>query len=549
MIFGFVLVTSVTILAQEYQIDYSPKTKGVSRAEACSQWQIRKYNLEITDQDLSTLNKDISAEEYVPCTVTTDYNGFSPKTFRGAGCRYKGAVGSLLNCLDQVTGRPNGKCRKFSLKLDGNKYRIDDQKIDGMKKINLHGMGMDKSLVSERFAYNFIKEEMGIAVSCAAHAEVFVNGRFDGLYTFVQDPGSGLTKDFPDFKADNNKGKGGLYKDFWFLPEQNSWEWLEENHKSGKNEHAFMMEVANAINVGSETECSVVNQYFDLDVFAKVTAVNDFIGQNDDWRIRHNFYWYVRDDWRGKQLVMIPWDYDRLTEVGSGAVVRRQYGQWLSPVSSCRAGYDSSLAVTNFQSALQKEIFERRKAAMPAIVGTNINCDKITRMMANCLSDKYDTYFNELKVKFPVEELEKKLDAYVAEIQPIVSADAGYPAYEFNAAVQQLKSNLRAAPSLAPKKPAYNDYGLSGDFNFGVSQAQGAGGFSYGAVPSFNQFGNTGMNKFGTSSATPSYQPYAQPNQYQYTQTNQYTQPSFNFQQSFNVPQYNQFPVFNQWGR
>lgn len=511
---------------------------------------MRKYNLEITEEDLKTLNKDISAEEYVPCTVTTDYLGFLPNTFRGAGCRYKGAVGSLLNCLDQITGQPNGKCRKFSLKIDGNRFRDDNQKIDGMKKINLHGMGMDKSLISERFAYNFIRESMGIAVSCAAHAEVYVNGQSDGLYTVVQDPGSGMTKDFPEFKADNNEGKGGLYKDFWFLPEQTNKEWLDENHKNGKDELAFMIEVSNAIQYGSDTECTVVNKYFDLDVFAKVTAVNDFIGQNDDWRIRHNFYWYVRDDYRGKQLVMIPWDYDRLTEVGSGSVARRQYGQWLSPVSSCRAGYDSSLAVTNFQSPLQEEIFERRKAAMPAIVGTNINCDKITRMMANCAGDKHETYLNELKVKYPVAELEKKLDVYAAEIGPVVLAD-GVPYYEWQAAVQQLKTNLRAAPSLAPKKPSYDDYGLSGDYNFGLSRGQGfTGGFSFGTTqnyntPNFNtQFGTTSINKFGTSSASSSSRPYAQPNQY--TQSFQ----SFPQTPSYNaVSQYNQFPVFNQWGR
>jgi hypothetical protein len=35
----------------------------------------------------------------------------------------------------------------------------------------------------------------------------------------------------------------------------------------------------------------VLNKYFDTDAIVDVTAFNELVGQTDDWRYLHNFYW------------------------------------------------------------------------------------------------------------------------------------------------------------------------------------------------------------------------------------------------------------------
>ena len=39
----------------------------------------------------------------------------------------------------------------------------------------------------------------------------------------------------------------------------------------------------------------MLEKYFDTESVVKVSAMNAILGMTDDWRVRHNFYWYVRE--------------------------------------------------------------------------------------------------------------------------------------------------------------------------------------------------------------------------------------------------------------
>jgi hypothetical protein len=47
---------------------------------------VRKYNIVVDQADLNFLNADVSAEEWVPCSIVTDYGNPELETqFDGAG--------------------------------------------------------------------------------------------------------------------------------------------------------------------------------------------------------------------------------------------------------------------------------------------------------------------------------------------------------------------------------------------------------------------------------------------------------------------------------
>jgi len=470
-----------TVGSKTYPIDYSPKTKGGKRAVVCSQATVRKYNIELPSASVQTLNEDISAEVYVPCSFTTDYGSETSLTYKGAGCRYKGAVGSLLQCLDQKTGRPNGQCRKLSLKVDANYFRDDNQKIDNMQRINLHGMAIDKSFLAERLSYNLLRAA-GLAAPCATHAEVYLNGKFDSVYAVVQDPANGgLGKDF--FKDDANKGEGAFYKDYWFRPDQANWEWLAKHH-NGREEHAHMLQVTSAINAAQETDCATLEYYFDVETLAKITALNDLIGQTDDWRLRHNFQWYVKEDAvdGSKKLVMIPWDYDRLDDSAGGPVRRGIQAGWTKKNFNANTQEclnptpDASITNLAYAQGVERLILQRKKDSLPPDAGSPISCDKITRMLANCMKDKVDAYFLEYKLLFSSSVLNANIDRFAEKIRYSVSKDSSINYQKWQTGIQSLKTHLRSAPNKAPTQQSTisssNLFGFGAQTQWGAPQTQ-----------------------------------------------------------------------------
>ena len=175
--------------------------------------EFRSYNLQLSSRDVKMLVADPTLELYVPCTFTTDYGTELAKTVTGAGCRYKGSVGSLRMCVDGATKKENGECRKLSLKVDVNKFRQDSNNMNGLGKYVFNGMPVDYSLMSERVVYS-LYQDADITSSRAVHAKIYVNGNFNGVYTMVENLDTGFMR--RNFKNDDNEGRGGIYKDPWF---------------------------------------------------------------------------------------------------------------------------------------------------------------------------------------------------------------------------------------------------------------------------------------------------------------------------------------------
>ena len=107
------------------------------------------FGIELEPRDLAKLDADPKAEEYVPCNVTVDYGSKKhARTFVGAGCRYKGAIGSFAGCTDPGTGakaEPSPACRKLSWKIHASKFANSSElhtkkkTIEGERILLFHG--------------------------------------------------------------------------------------------------------------------------------------------------------------------------------------------------------------------------------------------------------------------------------------------------------------------------------------------------------------------------------------------------------------------------
>jgi len=301
---------------------------------------------------LAYLNQDPTREEYVPCQVQTSYLSDEQKTFPYTGCRYKGSVGSLRICVDATTRQPNVECRKLSWKIDYNKYEEEDpecvddakgvlggynttceslyrayqcedvvqiekqqkqltiaeycpkacsqcpkapkaEKLLGMKQVLFGGMAVDIALMSERVVYGF-QTQLGMRAPRVAHVNIYINSVYDGLYSNVEAVDDTWAKQH--FADDAEEGKGGIYRDAW-LNKPNI-EKYAAKLKDGEDENYFLATVAKELKELDLVDAQqFLDKYFDAESIVNVSAINSLVGATDDWRVRHNFMWYVRADY------------------------------------------------------------------------------------------------------------------------------------------------------------------------------------------------------------------------------------------------------------
>lgn len=113
-----------------------------------------------------------------------------------------------------------------------------------------------------------------------------------------------------------------------------------------------------------ETAAVIVDRYFDTESIVDVTAINSVMGVTDDWRQRHNFYWYVRkwcgsDGKKRKKLVMIPWDYDRINDDHRARPwASTWYEQWPEGDARCRAPETAEKRALNDLKAQKRPVSE-----------------------------------------------------------------------------------------------------------------------------------------------------------------------------------------------
>ncbi|MDG2112787.1 MAG: CotH kinase family protein, partial [Actinomycetota bacterium] len=273
---------------------------------------LHTFELTVEPELLAQIDADPTAEEYVEAQLT-----FEGETIP-VGLRYKGSVGAFIGCVDGPNPfEPSGSktCTKLSMKVKVNWDDPDDE-LHGVRRLQLHSLNLDPSLMHERLGY-WLFGQMGVPAPRAVHARVTVNGEFVGLFALVEQiDGRFVRHRFED-------GTGNLYKEVWPVdvdgqphPESVYLDGLrtnEDDDPSARIITAFARGLAN----GPDEAQAALDRYANVSELLAYSVVDRTIRHDDGpfhWYcatgpcITHNFYWY--EDPSAERLHLIAWDLD-----------------------------------------------------------------------------------------------------------------------------------------------------------------------------------------------------------------------------------------------
>ena len=169
---------------------------------------VRTLDLDLDPAALAVLDAAPAAEQYVPAQLSVDGGVVGP-----VGLRYKGSVGAFVGCVSNSTEDDpfdlsgSKTCPKLSYKVSLNEIE-PEQSLFGMRKLLLHAMHTDPSMLREHLGYRVFREA-GVPASRTSYVRVRVNGEVQGVFLAVEDVDGRFTRShFAD-------GEGNLYKDLW----------------------------------------------------------------------------------------------------------------------------------------------------------------------------------------------------------------------------------------------------------------------------------------------------------------------------------------------
>lgn len=233
------------------------------------------------------------------------------------GVRYKG--NSTFQNADVIG--------KYPIKLDFNEF-VSGQKLDDLKKLNLHNNLLDVSCMRAKLAFEIMKR-MGIASPRTAYAKVYINGDYRGLYTMVEQ----IDKTFVRSNFDPNN-TGYLHKSFGFTVGYATSNFSGQDTsdaslaifmplKTKKSSQNYQPIRDFVIKANAATDPQFENDIdgvFDLDTFIKQQAVNIVLSDKDHYCTANwNFYMYQNP--ADNKWYMIPWDYDLAFEAVDGNLI------------------------------------------------------------------------------------------------------------------------------------------------------------------------------------------------------------------------------------
>ena len=202
---------------------------------------------------------------------------------------------------------------KPGLKVDFNQF-VSGQKFLGLKSIVLDNLVQDPSMMAERLSMAVFRR-LGIAAPREAHARLYINEMYAGLYTVVEP----VDKTF--VVRSHNEDTGQLYDYEWSFdyrfenmgPEIGNYAPVPFTPKTNEDDpDPALAQLIVAANEANDFEfLEAISAYLDpiafLDYLAVETFVADIDGILGDWGM-NNFYLYQR---KGTTLLsFIPWDKD-----------------------------------------------------------------------------------------------------------------------------------------------------------------------------------------------------------------------------------------------
>jgi len=253
--------------------------------------------LNINSRDWQALKANALDNTYYPCDMR-----WRDQVVRNIGIRSRG------------TGSRSGS--KPGLRVDFNRYTSDQTFLGVLKSFVLRNNTQDASTMHERISMLFFRR-MGVTAPREAHARLFINNAYAGLYTIVESVDKAFLK--RAFKEDG----GHLYKyDYdatdkpWYFDSRGADPalYVPKPFKPETHEQDPRPEkIAALVDIVNHDSGAVfrrtIEPILDLAQFVRHIAVEIFLadkdGFNGDWGM-NNFYFYRLEN---RELFrFIPWD-------------------------------------------------------------------------------------------------------------------------------------------------------------------------------------------------------------------------------------------------
>jgi spore coat protein CotH len=247
-------------------------------------------------------------------------NNFKENIYYPTALQWRGVNVSNVGIRSRGQGSRSGT--KPGLRVDIDRYNVD-QTFLGLKSFVLDNLVQDPSMLRERLSMAFFRH-LGLPAPREAHARLFVNGTFAGLYAIVETIDKGfLGRNF------GQDSKGGTENDGYLFEYDYTREYRFENLGSNLDEYKIFdpkthendaaakiwQPVADLVKAINDTPDAIfereMSTYLDLTKFVDHIAIENFLAEDDGilgYAGLNNFYFYRFED--SKRSQFLAWDKD-----------------------------------------------------------------------------------------------------------------------------------------------------------------------------------------------------------------------------------------------
>jgi spore coat protein CotH len=281
----------------------APAPPPLPSAELFNPDVVQRIDLQVHSADWDKLKASFQENTYYPAALV--WNG---QTVRDAGIRSRG--------LGSRSGTKPG------LRVDFDRY-AQDQEFLALKSIVLDNLTQDPSAIHETVTMRFFAR-LGIPAPREAHARLYVNNRYVGLYAVVEAIDKRFLARVFGSIGDDVQNDGYLYEFDYLDPwtfnylgsalEAYAARFDPKTHENKSNAELYgpienFVRLANEL--PAEQFVSVLGAHIDWPAFMRYVAGQNFIAQNDGflgYAGMNNFYFYRLEN--SLKHVFLAWDED-----------------------------------------------------------------------------------------------------------------------------------------------------------------------------------------------------------------------------------------------
>ena len=307
--------------------------------------------------------------------------------------------GSRTDTLTQVGFRLRGNtsrgAQKKSFRISFNTFQ-SGRTFEGVKDLNLMGSHNDPS-ISRAKVYTLLARSIKSASPRAAHARLFINGAYRGLYINMEH----ISEEFVQFRYNNNGGN--LYKCLWpadlnyINTNPNSYKFTSggrraydlTNNQPG-DDYSDLERFIRTLNQtpAASTYCQL-DTLFNIEEFLRMYAIDVLAGHWDNYYNKNNYYLY--NNQRTRRFEYLPYDMDNTFGVDwfsiNWAIINPYQ---FAPTSEPRPLFNQLMANNATRDIYTFYLRQAVQRAAQADIGTELD-SLLARITPAALADNYRT--------------------------------------------------------------------------------------------------------------------------------------------------------------